>query len=284
MIILITGANGQLGRCLQNASLQYKDAEFVFLGRQHLPIDNHVLTSEVLHALKPDIVINAAAYTAVDKAESEFEIAKNINGYAVGNMARVCKEINCRFLHISTDYVFDGNGKSPYKETDDTSPVNKYGMSKLFGEQLAVKELPTTIIIRTSWVYSEFGHNFLKTMLRLMKERDEVKVVNDQFGAPTNAHDLADAIFKITIERAWHSGVYHYANQGLISWFDFAGAIKNLFGLPAKVTPISTLQFPTAAARPGYSALNCEKIQHTFDIGIPGWKESLALLTSEFSF
>jgi dTDP-4-dehydrorhamnose reductase len=171
MKILITGANGQLGMCLRNASKKYEDAEFHFLGREHLPIDNHVLTGEVLHAIKPEVVINAAAYTAVDKAETEFEIAKNINGYAVGNMAKVCKEINCRFLHISTDYVFDGNGKSPYKETDETRPVNKYGVSKLLGEQLAVKEHPETIIIRTSWVYSEYGHNFVKTMLRLMKER-----------------------------------------------------------------------------------------------------------------
>jgi dTDP-4-dehydrorhamnose reductase len=283
MKILVTGANGQLGRCLQRTSNEYSDNEFHFLGREHLPIDNHVLTREVLHALKPDVVINAAAYTAVDKAETEFEIAKNINGFAVGNMAKVCKEINCSFLHISTDYVFDGNGKDPYKETDETRPVNKYGASKLLGEQLAVKELPDSIIIRTSWVYSEYGHNFVKTMLRLMKERDEVKVVNDQLGAPTNAHDLAKAILKIVIERAWHSGTYHYSNQGIISWFDFACEIKNIFNLHALVTPIATHDFPTFAARPKYSSLNCQKIQGTFDLLIPGWKESLAGIKSNFS-
>jgi dTDP-4-dehydrorhamnose reductase len=265
--IVVTGANGQLGRCIQKAAADMPGFTFHFLGREHLPIDNHLLTCEVLQALKPVCVINAGAYTAVDKAESEVEIANNANGYAVGNLAK--------FLHVSTDYVFDGKAKKPYVETDETNPVNAYGASKLLGETLAIQENPDSIIIRTSWVYSAYGSNFVKTMLRLMRERDLIKVVNDQFGSPTYAQDLADAILTMAVAKDGTPGIYHFSNQGVISWYDFACAIGDLSGLTCKVEPITTEQFPTPAKRPEWSVMDCSKIAREWNIHPRPWKEAL---------
>lgn len=273
--ILVTGANGQLGRCLQTIALNYTDFDFHFLGREHLPLDNHELTRKVLFAIKPQYVINAAAYTAVDKAETELEIANNINGYAVGNIAKFCNENQIRFIHISTDYVFDGTETKPYKENDPTQPVNAYGASKLLGEALALKEDPEAIVIRTSWVYSMYGSNFVKTMMRLMAERDEIKVVDDQRGAPTYAIDLAEAIMKIVSGIHWKGGIYHFSNKGNISWFEFASCIQSIGQFACKVHPIPTEQFPTPAKRPKYSVLDCSKIEQVYGLERRAWKDAL---------
>lgn len=273
--IIITGANGQLGRCLQKCREHFPGFEYHFLGREHLPIDNHELAREVISAIKPFTVINTAAYTAVDKAESETDLANSINGYAVGNLAKHCAHNGVRFIHISTDYVFDGSGNKPYTENEPTNPVNAYGASKLLGEELVLKENPDAIIMRTSWVYSAYGHNFVKTMRRLFEERSEVKVVNDQFGCPTYALDLANALLNISTGETWMPGVYHYCNKGVITWYQFAQAIKEYGNYTCLITPITTQQFPTPARRPVYSGLDCQKMEDTFGIVPPHWKEAL---------
>lgn len=273
--IIVTGANGQVGRCLQKLQEHFPGFDLQFLGREHLPVDNHELTRQVISAMQPFGVINTAAYTAVDKAETEIEIAKNINGYAAGNLARHCALMGVRFLHISTDYVFDGKGNTPHAETDETHAVNAYGASKLLGEELVIKENADALIIRTSWVYSAYGNNFVKTMRRLFEERNEVKVVNDQYGCPTFAMDLAHAILQIITGTNWVPGIYHYCNAGIISWFEFAQAIKETGNYNCLVTPITTQQFPTPARRPAYSALSCQKMENTFGIVPPDWKAAL---------
>lgn len=273
--IVVTGANGQLGHCLQKIVPQYPQFEFHFLGREHLPVDNHELARKVISAIMPVAVINAAAYTAVDKAESEPLIANNINGYAVGNLARHCKSIGAKFITLSTDYVFNGWGSKPYLESDPTDPVNAYGASKLLGEKLSLEENPASVIIRTSWLYSAYGQNFVKTMRRLFEERAEVKVVNDQQGCPTYAMDLAAAIMRIISTPDWVPGVYHFSNSGLITWYEFALAIKALGNYSCSVVPVTTDQFPVVAKRPAYSALDCSKIAATFGIQPPDWNEAL---------
>ena len=220
--------------------------------------------------------MNCAAYTAVDKAESEKEKAFNINADAVGNLASVCKAHATKLVHISTDYVFSGNGTSPYKEEDKIDPVNIYGASKLRGEELALNNNADTIIIRTSWVYSQFGNNFVKTMLRLMKEKESINVVADQFGSPTYAADLAHAIMKIIDhENIAANGIFNYCNSGVISWYDFAMAVKNISNSTCAVIPIPTSQFPTPAKRPQYSVLDTAKIKSIFNVEIPAWELSL---------
>ncbi len=273
--ILVTGANGQVGRCLQKCIQEFPAFEFYFLGREHLPIDNHELTRKIISTLQPFALINTAAYTAVDKAENETPAANSINGYAAGNLARHCADTGVRFLHISTDYVFDGKGAAPYKEDDVVHPVNAYGASKLLGESLIQKENNEAVIVRTSWVYSAFGHNFVKTMRRLFEERQEVKVVKDQYGCPTFAMDLAKALLQIASADRWNPGIFHFCNKGVITWFDFAMGIKQAGGYSCNITPIPTTQFPTPARRPAYSALDCTKIEDTFGIAPPGWENAL---------
>ncbi len=274
-IILVTGQNGQLGNELKVLSENYANYDYVFTDVAELDITNEEKVNEFFITYKPAICINAAAYTAVDKAETERELALKINAWAVGNLAENCKKINTKFIHISTDYVFDGTASSPYAEDDTVNPVNFYGESKLKGEQIALEKNPSTVIIRTSWVYSFFGNNFVKTMLRLMKERESISVVNDQFGSPTYAADLAGAVMKITTLSEDKDGIYHFSNEGVISWFDFAAAIKNLAGLSCDTKPIDTSAYPTPAKRPAYSAMNKEKIKSTFGIELKDWKDSL---------
>jgi dTDP-4-dehydrorhamnose reductase len=240
-----------------------------------LPIDNYDLLVEYFKKTTPVVCINCAAYTAVDKAESEQERSFLINGEAVGNLARLCKEFNTRFIHISTDYVFNGTSSTPYKEEDAVDPVNTYGASKLKGEELAINNCPDSIIIRTSWVFSSFGSNFVKTMLRLMSERDSLNVVNDQKGCPTYAADLAYAIMKFVEIRKAKGGIYNYCNEGVTTWFDFAVAIKELAGKKTIISPIATSEFPTPAKRPQYSVLDTTKIKETLGITIPNWKDAL---------
>ena len=273
--VVVTGSNGQLGSELRDAASRYPEIDFLFLTRNELSIADNSALKRVFRFHQPDFFINCAAYTAVDKAEEEKELATEINGTAVGEIAKLCEKEKCRLVHISTDYVFDGLADKPLKESDRVDPVNAYGESKLLGEQLALHNDPGAMIIRTSWVYSSYGKNFVKTMMRLMKEKESIGVVNDQMGSPTYAADLAEAILQVIASGKWTPGIYHYSNDGVISWFDFAVEIKNLINTSCLVTPITTAQFPTPARRPAYSVLDKTKIQNTFNLPLKDWKESL---------
>lgn len=273
--ILVTGANGQLGKEMQVLAANYPAYNFLFVTKEELPIDDRTAITKYFETHRIDVCVNCAAYTAVDKAESEKEKAFAINGDGVGTLAALCRNANALFIHISTDYVFDGNGTAPYKEDHPVHPVSIYGASKLKGEQEAMQNNPATIIIRTSWVYSSFGNNFVKTMLRLMKERDSINVVDDQQGCPTYAADLASAIMDIVSGINAAPGIYNFSNQGIITWYQFAVAIQELSGSKCVVNPIPSAQYPTPAKRPAYSVLDTTKIRETFNVAIPEWKESL---------
>ena len=280
--IIISGKNGQLGNELQDAALLFPQFHYRFFGKDELDISNAGALENIFKKYKPFSFINTAAYTAVDKAETEQEAAYLINAEAIGIIAKTCKFYNTKLIHISTDYVFDGKGNEPYKEDDKTNPVNYYGYTKWMGEQLALENNPQTIVIRTSWVYSVYGNNFVKTMLRLMKDRKELNVVNNQFGSPTYAKDLAEAILKIIANTQQSngntqskSGVYHYSNEGAISWCDFATAIRDIKKFGCTVNGITTVQYPTPAKRPAYAVMNKEKIHTAFNIEIKDWKQSL---------
>lgn len=274
-VIIVTGANGQLGKELRVLEHEYQGFRFVFLSREDMPIHHPELVENFFKAYKPAFLINCAAYTAVDRAESERDLAFLINGTAVGILSSICKNYGTKLIHISTDYVFAGDSPTPYKESDPTGPLSIYGQSKLRGEQECLKADSSSIIIRTAWVYSSFGNNFVKTMLRLMKERPSINVVNDQMGAPTYAADLAAVIMKIIESGTWVPGVYHYSNTGKISWCDFAKAIAAETGSSVEIVPIPSAQYPTPAKRPSFSLLDTQKIQETFKITVPNWRESL---------
>ncbi|WP_407522476.1 dTDP-4-dehydrorhamnose reductase [Lacibacter sp. MH-610] len=273
--VLVTGSNGQLGKELQQLATAFPQFRFVFASREDLKLHHYGLVENFFIATKPQYCINCAAYTAVDKAENEPDMAMLVNGEAVGHLAAICKKYNTKFIHISTDYVFDGESETPYVETDTTGPINVYGRSKLSGEQLCIKENPDAIIIRTSWVYSSFGHNFVKTMVRLMQERNEINVVNDQIGSPTYAADLAKLILDVIATGKWQAGIYHYSNEGKISWYDFAVAIKELTGSHCIIHPIASTAYPTPARRPHFSLLDKTKIKAAYHLTIPNWKASL---------
>ena len=283
--ILVSGKNGQLGKELQDLVSANANHEFIFFDRQELNIADEAAFANIFQKHKPSFFINCAAYTAVDKAETDQENAYIINAEAVGNIAKQCAAYKTKLIHVSTDYVFDGTANEPYKEDDATNPINYYGYTKWLGEQLALNNNPDSIIIRTSWVYSEFGNNFVKTMLRLMNERAAINVVNDQFGSPTYAKDLAEAIMKIVNSEqlavtrltltAHHSPVYHFSNDGIISWYDFAVTIRDIKKLNCIINPIPTSSYPTPAKRPAYSGLDKTKIVNTFNIQLKSWKESL---------
>ena len=278
--ILVTGANGQLGKELREFSSLHTGLEFVFLTREELPIHQFELARNYFNTLKPAYCINCAAYTAVDKAESEKDLAFLINGEAVGVLAAICKEHNTKFIHISTDYVFNGEAAYPYTESSLTDPINVYGASKLEGEEQAIQLNPDSIIIRTSLLYSSLGKNFVRTMIQLMNEKDQIKVVKDQLGSPTNAADLAETIFNIIgfchlQIYDWNPGIYNFSNEGVISWYDFAKEIKDITNSPCNIKPISTKEFPTPAKRPAYSVLDKTKIQKTFGVKLKKWEDSL---------
>jgi len=279
-VVIVTGANGQLGKELMAASAAYSQFQFVFLSKKDLAIDQLQPVQAYFKKSMPAFCINCAAYTTVDKAETEQEAAMRINADATGLLASVCKSLNTRFIHISTDYVFDGTATAPYKETDPTNPVNYYGLTKLRGEQMAMANNKESVIIRTSWVYSEYGNNFVKTMIRLMKEKERLNVVNDQLGSPTYAADLAKAILDIIAaananSETWIPGIYHYSNEGVISWYDFAVAIKTLTGSNCHVNPIPASAYPTPARRPAYSVLNKQKITSAYNVDLKSWMTSL---------
>ena len=281
--ILVTGANGQLGQCLRDAAanLNDKDYQFLFVGREQLDIMNSNLVETWFFSNKVDCVVNCAAYTAVDLAEKEVEKAFQANADAVGLLARECAEQGADFIHISTDYVFNGMSEEPFAEDDSTQPLNVYGKSKLEGERLALENNPYTVVIRTAWVYSQYGKNFMKTMLRLFAEKDEISVVNDQHGTPTNANDIAAAIIKIVQTGKKKPGIYHFTNGGETTWFGFASAIKELTEADVKIKAIPTSDFPTPAARPQYSVLETRKIQEMFGVEVRNWKDSLADVLSK---
>lgn len=271
----VTGANGQLGMELRQLSSAWPQYEFIFVSKDELPVHDIEKVNAFFEKHHPDFLINCAAYTAVDKAESEKELAFLVNAEATAILAKACIDNLCRFIHISTDYVFDGTATVPYEINAPTNPMGMYGESKLKGEQLAQKENPDSIIIRTSWVYSSFGKNFVKTMMKLMREKNEVKVVSDQLGSPTYAADLARAILQIIASGSWHPGIYHYSNNGIISWYDFAIAIKEMTGSPCSIHPIPASQYPTPAKRPVWSVLSTSKIHELYNVSSMPWRQSL---------
>jgi dTDP-4-dehydrorhamnose reductase len=282
MKILVTGENGQLGKSIQKiVSGAKQNNEFVFIGRSELDLSQEESIASYLNNNKFDIIVNCAAYTAVDKAEEEQELANQVN-YLVGKqLAEITNKQQAKLIHISTDYVFDGENEKPYTETDKTNPINIYGKTKLAGEKAIQAIMPTNaVIIRASWVYSEYSNNFVNTMLRLGKERDELSVVNDQMGSPTYATDLANVILKI-INNKNHQAkdrateIYHYSNKGKISWHEFAKEIFKLADIHCTVIPITTKQYPAPAKRPKNTLMNKDKITKTFGVDIPNWKESL---------
>jgi dTDP-4-dehydrorhamnose reductase len=275
MKILVSGANGQVGKCIRDMALSFPEADCLFLGRDHFAIDRFEMVENVLESIRPEWVINAAAYTAVDKAENEKEAAFLINGEAVGHLARACRRQNISLLHLSTDYVFDGLATEPYPEDAPTNPQGVYGASKLLGESLIRESGANAIILRTSWVYSRHGYNFVKTMIRLMKEKEQLKVVNDQTGSPTYAIDLAEVCLRICLAPKQPTGIFHYSNHGAISWFDFACAIRDLVQASCMVLPIPTSGYPTPARRPPYSVLHTAKIEKTFGIETKSWRPRL---------
>jgi dTDP-4-dehydrorhamnose reductase len=248
---------------------------FTFLGKEDLPIENVEEVRDFFAIASPTAVINCAAYTAVDKAESEQVLAYQVNAEAVGLLAAVSKEYNARFIHISTDYVFDGTARSPYKPSDPTSPVNAYGATKLAGELEAIKYNSSSVIVRTSWVYSAYGKNFVKTMMRMMSEKKELNVVSDQMGSPTYAADLAEALLQIAVTDQFIPGIFHFCNEGVISWYEFAIEIARLIESGCIVHPVPTTSYPTPAKRPAYSVLDTSEIQSAYHIIPRPWKESL---------
>lgn len=273
--ILVTGANGQLGQALHEISSNYKQLEFFFVTRNELDITNEELVTKYFEDHQFDAVVNCAAYTAVDQAESDCENARLVNATATKFLAENTAKWNIPFIHISTDYVFDGTISTPRLETDPVNPIGVYGQTKLEGEDFALSINPKTIVIRTAWVYSKYGKNFVKTMLRLFIEKEEIGVINDQVGSPTNAVDLADAIAQILNQEELTYGIFNYSNEGECTWFDFASKIKELTNSTITINPIPTTAYPTPAKRPAYSLLDKSKIKTTYQIEIPNWEESL---------
>ena len=276
--ILVTGGNGQLGSELREITPNYQDYSFLFTDVKDLDITNHSAVAAFIESNNITIIINCAAYTDVDKAESEQELSDAINHLAVANFAQIAKDNNIKLIHVSTDYVFDGTKHKPYVETDTPNPQSVYGQTKLDGE-LAMQQInpANSIIIRTSWVYSKFGNNFVKTMLRLAETRDEISVVSDQIGTPTNAADLANVILTIIPQiNNLNVDTFHFSNEGVVSWYDFALAIFEIKKNPCNVNPISTEQYPTPTKRPYYSLLNKVKIKQTYNIDISHWRVSLS--------
>lgn len=274
--ILIIGGNGQLGNCLNKLISEYAlDYEFHFTDYDTLDITNQKQINEYFSEYEPHYCINVSAYTAVDLAEQEKEKAFAINAEGVRHLAKACSEKGIDLIHISTDYVFSGDTNIPYSEDDFTNPLSVYGTSKLEGENLALENNPKTIIIRTSWLYSEFGKNFVKTMLNLFSTKNELNVVADQFGQPTNANDLAETIMKIISTEEKEYGIFHFSNYPETTWFDFAKKIAELSKSKIKISPITTDQYPTPAKRPMRSTMCLDKIENSYNIESKYWENSL---------
>jgi len=280
MNILVTGSNGQLGSEIKDVVTNYKDFNFFFRDLPELNICNADVLNTFILNKNINAVINCAAYTAVDKAEEDVVIAEQVNAKGVLNLVNALEKVDGKLIHISTDYVFDGNNLLPYKELDPVSPIGVYGKTKRAGEIAVINSDIDSIVIRTSWLYSAYGNNFLKTMLKLGHDRDELGVIFDQVGTPTNASDLAKTCLDILSDKSSENisangKIYHYSNEGVASWYDFATAIMELGSLDCKVRPIETKDYPTPAKRPHYSVLNKTKIKTDFNIEIPYWRDSL---------
>jgi len=273
--ILVIGAGGQLGQCLKTVAERRGITEIVFPAEQDANILNEDGLNTLLATTQPAFVINCAAYTAVDKAEDETDLAKAINETGAAYLASACLTNGATLVHVSTDFVFEGNEVKLLKEEDEAKPINVYGVTKLDGEKAVAAKLPAHFIIRTSWLYSEFANNFVKTMLKLGAERDELNIIADQVGTPTYAIDLANAIFDIIASSSTAYGIYHYSNEGVTSWFDFAKAIFDISETVVKVNPIPGSAYPTKAVRPAFSVMDKTKIKETFNIEIPYWRDSL---------
>ncbi|HVN58077.1 MAG TPA: dTDP-4-dehydrorhamnose reductase [Bacteroidales bacterium] len=279
-VILITGAMGQLGNELKIAAKKHFGNDFIFTDFDTLDITDGDLLHDFIKRRKPDWIINCAAYNFVDKAESEHEKAHMINGLAVRNIISVIRDSPCRLIHISTDYVFDGKSSVPYRESDKPNPLSVYGNSKLEGERFALVH-PHSLVIRTSWLYSSYGHNFVKTILRLAAGDDQLKVVDDQVGSPTYAADLAHSILDIIAgvnshQIAFNAGIYHFSNEGSCSWYEFATAILEEAHINKSITPVKMAQYGAVAVRPAYSVLNKSKITDNYRLAIPHWRTSLS--------
>lgn len=276
--ILVTGANGQLGNSLRRLAGSYPSYTFLFTDVDALDICDLSSVRSFVKDQRIDYILNCAAYTAVDKAEDNEAVCDRVNREAVRNLGVVAGENGAKVIHISTDYVFDGTNHRPYVETDRTCPVSVYGRTKLAGEQALTEVCPDSVVIRTAWLYSEFGSNFVKTVLRLGAERDEVRFIFDQVGTPTYAGDLAKAMMAVVEQAekdAFVPGIYHFSNEGVCSWYDFTVTILRLAGIPCRVVPIESGDYPSRAARPHYSVLNKGKIKKTYGVQIPHWEESL---------
>lgn len=284
MKIIVFGGKGQLGQCLQKVADERGIAGLVYLDEVEGNILDNNLLSDLLAIHQPDYVINCAAYTAVDKAEDEIELARLINKTGAENVAKACAESNSILIHISTDFVFEGNDPKALHEEDITEPINAYGLTKLEGELAVVAATTDYFILRTSWLYSEFANNFVKTMLRLGAEREELGIIVDQVGSPTYAVDLAGCILDIIQSKSKSFGVYHYSNEGVTSWYDFAKAIFELAGKPVKVNALKTIDYPTKATRPIFSVMDKSKIKNALSIEIPYWRDSLAICISQIQF
>ncbi len=285
--ILVTGSNGQLGNEIKRQSRQ-SGQEFIFTGAAELDITNKQQVEEYMGQSKPDFLINCAAYTNVEKAEDDEPSARRINALAPGYLAESCDRYSVKMIQISTDYVFDGTNYRPYNEVDAVNPLSAYGRTKLEGESLVRLALNNSMIIRTSWLYSIFGNNFVKTMIRLGKEKKEVTVVNDQVGTPTNAADLAKLLVLLVSgdgseKGDFTPGIYHFSNEGVCSWYDFARAIMDFGNIDCKVLPVESKDYPTRAIRPFYSVLNKAKVRNTFGVEVPYWKDSLEKCLKELT-
>lgn len=276
--VLVTGANGQLGSSIRLLAPQFPQFGFLFTDVDTLDICDAAAVQAYVADNQVGYIVNCAAYTAVDKAESNEAICLCINRDAVRNLGESASLAGAKVIHISTDYVFDGTNSRPYVETDATCPVSVYGRTKLAGEEALFTVCPDAVVLRTAWLYSEFGSNFVKTVLRLGSERDELNFVFDQVGSPTYAGDLAAVVLQLlAVSEAgnWKPGLYHYSNEGVCSWYDFTVKILQLAGITCRVRPIETSQYPTPATRPHYSVLNKAKLKSTYSLGIPHWEESL---------
>lgn len=275
--ILVTGADGQVGNEIRQWAEKYAQFNFLFANHLQLDITNPSDIEGYFKGRKIDVVINCAAYTAVDKAEMETEKASSINTTAVKHLAEICNTFQIPLIHVSTDFVFDGKKTTPYTEEDTPNPLGVYAATKLEGDRQAIRINPKTVVVRTSWVYSSFGNNFVKTMLRLGKEKPELRVVSDQTGSPTYARDLAEALLTIAVkmDTIKQYGIFNYSNKGNITWYDFAKAILEIKGIKTPVTPITTAEFPTPAKRPSYSTLDLTKIQKVYGVTVKDWKASL---------
>lgn len=282
--ILITGANGQLGNCLRDVAAEYQEKyRFFYTDVAELDITDAAAIDRYVADNRIDILINAAAYTAVDKAEDDVDTAYKLNRDAVRNLARVARDHDCLLVHISTDYVFSGESCHPYEVIDTPAPQSVYGASKLAGEQVIVESGCRAVVIRTSWLYSEYGHNFVKTMLKLGQERESVSVVCDQIGGPTYAGDLARLIFRLveTAPGEQKTEFFHFANEGVCSWYDFAKAIMEIGGKTCRVNPISSSEYPAKARRPAFSVFNLRPTKDRLAFEIPYWRDSLVLVINK---